>query len=89
MKRFLFGFVALSLVFLAACSGGETDPTAPIVTPPPGGGSGTGFSGTVLAPIGGDVANTLITACLVVNGGCDQAGSRQVTVAQAGAERRV
>ena len=84
MKRFLFGFVALSLMVLAACSG-DSQPTSPIVTPPPDdGGNGTGFSGTLLAPAGGDVANTLVTACLIVDGACDQAGSRQVTVAQVG-----
>ena len=84
MKRFLFGFVAFSLVVLAACSG-DPESTSPIVTPPPDdGGSSTGFSGTILAPAGGDVANTVVTACLIVNSTCDQTGSRQITVAQAG-----
>ena len=62
MKRFLSISIALAL-FLAAC-GGDTPPPNPV--PPPSGG-GT-LSGAVLAPAGGDVAQTGVQACFVEPG---------------------
>ncbi len=76
--------IVLNLVFgsvlavLAACNntGGE------IITPP----IGTGISGTVSAPTGGNVQNTVVTACFVVGTTCDiaHANAKSIKITSTG-----
>ncbi len=80
MKRFLFGFVALSLMILTACGGGGPEPIVESPLPDDGGGGGAGFSGTIFAPPGGDVANTVVIACFLEAGQCNSASPNTVGV---------
>lgn len=84
-KRWMHaGILAGGVLFgaLTAC-GGTGGPSLP--GDDPGAGGGVVLSGTVHAPAGGDVAGTLVVACLPLGDGCDEARSHAHTVTEAGA----
>ena len=74
------GFKAITLAvigaILAACGGGVPGNPGPTPPPPPGSTPAKSLSGTLFAPTGGDVRNTVLLACAVVDQNCDRQDPR-------------